>query len=223
MLYSILIVEDDQEVREYLQTVLIEQGYKVDTATDGIQALNTITAHPPDLIILDLGLPNLSGESVCKEIKKMHISTQILVLTAKHTTHDIVSTLNLGADDYLAKPFELEELLARVKARLRTITSPETSLKVGELVLDTQKIEVKRGSTLINLTPLEFKLLEYLIANQGKVLTRDMILSRVWSSADIETRVVDVYVGYLRNKIDKGFPTPLIHSVRGFGYMVRAE
>ncbi|HYD35229.1 MAG TPA: response regulator transcription factor [Vitreimonas sp.] len=221
MNYSILIVEDDREVREYLRTIMIDQGYKVEVAEDGIQAINKVTQQAPDLMILDLGLPNLSGESVCKEVKKMNLHTQILVLTAKHTTADIVSTLNLGADDYLAKPFELEELLARVKARLRSATSPDTLLSVQDLVLDTQKIQVLRGGEEIKLTPLEFKLLEYLLLNKGKVLTRDMILSRVWSSADIETRVVDVYVGYLRNKIDKGYKNPLIHSVRGFGYMVK--
>lgn len=219
---TILIIEDTTELRDYLTNVLADQGYKVLSAEEGTAALKLFEKVSPDLVILDLGLPTISGETVCKQIKNISPQTQILVLTAKHTVSDIANTLNLGADDYMAKPFEVDELLARVKARLRTSSHTERVLKADDLVLDTEKVEVIRGSKPIQLTPLEFKLLEYLLANKGRVLTRDMILARVWAtSPDIETRVVDVYMGYLRKKIDKGFKQPILHSIRGFGYMVK--
>lgn len=219
---TILVIEDTQELREYLTTLLADQGYKVLAAEEGTLALKLFEKTTPDLVILDLGLPTISGESVCKEIKQLSPQTQILVLTAKHTVADIANTLNLGADDYMPKPFEVDELLARIKARLRTNAQTEKVLKAHDLTLDTEKVEVTRGQKNIQLTPLEFKLLEYLLANKGRVLTRDMILARVWAtSPDIETRVVDVYMGYLRKKIDKGHRTPILHSIRGFGYMVK--
>lgn len=219
---TILVIEDTQELREYLTNILADQGYKVLSAEEGTAALKLFEKISPDLVILDLGLPTISGESVCKEIKKVSPQTQILVLTAKHTVADISATLNLGADDYMAKPFEIDELLARVKARLRNNASTDKVMKTQDLTLDAEKVEVVRGGKKIQLTPLEFKLLEYLLANKGRVLTRDMILARVWStSPDIETRVVDVYMGYLRKKIDKGYKTPILQSVRGFGYMVK--
>ncbi len=219
---TVLVVEDNQDLREYLTMVLTDQGYTTLSADDGTSALKTFEKINPDLVILDLGLPTISGETVCKEIKKMSPHTQVLVLTARDTIADVTATLNLGADDYMAKPFEVDELLARVKARLRGVSPGERVLRVHDLTVDTEKVEVTRGTRTIRLTPLEFKLLEYLVANKGRVLTRDMILSRVWSSSpDIETRVVDVYMGYLRKKIDKGFKEPILHSIRGFGYMVK--
>lgn len=222
MNHTLLIIEDTADLREYLTGVLADQGYTVLSAEDGTTALKMFEKVSPDLVILDLGLPTISGETVCKEIKRMSPQTQVLVLTAKHTVADVTATLNIGADDYMAKPFEVDELLARIRARLRTNAPTEKVLRADDLVLDAEKVEVTRGDKLIQLTPLEFKLLEYLLTNKGRVLTRDMILARVWSSSpDIETRVVDVYMGYLRKKIDKDFPTPLLHSVRGFGYMIK--
>lgn len=222
MNYTLLIVEDTADLREYLTGVLADQGYTVLAAEDGTAALKMFEKVSPDLVILDLGLPTISGETVCKEIKRISPQTQILVLTAKHTVADVTATLNLGADDYMAKPFEVDELLARIRARLRGTGPTETVLKADGLVLDTEKVEVSRDGNTVQLTPLEFKLLEYLLANKGRVLTRDMILARVWSSSpDIETRVVDVYMGYLRKKIDRGYKQPLLHSVRGFGYMIK--
>ena len=219
---TILVIEDTQELLEYLTSILSDQGYKVLGADEGTAALKLFEKISPDLVVLDLGLPTISGETVCKEIKRLSPRTQVLVLTAKHTSADISSTLNLGADDYMSKPFEIDELLARIKARLRNSMNTDKILRVGDLEMDTQKVEVKRGKKILHLTPLEFKLLEYLLANKGRVLTRDMILTRVWSaSPDIETRVVDVYMGYLRKKIDKGFGTPILQSVRGFGYMIK--
>lgn len=222
MTHTILIIEDTADLREYLTGVLADQGYTVLGAEDGTVALKLFEKVSPDLVILDLGLPTISGETVCKEIKRLSPNTQVLVLTAKHTVADVTATLNLGADDYMAKPFEVDELLARVRARLRGNATTEKVLTAADLELDSEKVEVKRGGKVIQLTPLEFKLLEYLLANKGRVLTRDMILARVWSSSpDIETRVVDVYMGYLRKKIDRGHKQPLLHSVRGFGYMVK--
>lgn len=220
MLFKVLVVEDEKDIQEYLKEMLLEAGFSVQTASDGIEALNIIKKSPPDLVVLDLGLPNISGEAVCSEIKKKNPDVPIIILTAKGTTSDIVHGLNLGADDYLAKPFEGDELLARIKARLRQISN--SKLKVAELELDSTTLEVKRGSRKITLTPTEFKLLEYLMSNKGRVLSREMILNRIWlSSPDIETRVVDVYMGYLRKKIDLNSPKHLIHSIRGFGYVIK--
>ncbi len=164
----------------------------------------------------------MSGEAVCQEIQKKYAGLPVIILTAKDSTSDIVRGLDLGADDYITKPFVAEELLARMKARLRNQGTDETKLTVGNLELDTKTLEVKRGEEAIQLTPKEFKLLEYLMRNTGRILTREMILNRIWLySPDIETRVVDVYMGYLRKKIDNSNSHKLIHSVRGFGYMIK--
>ncbi len=223
MINTILVVEDDTGLQKYLKELLVENGYSVQTVGDGVQALNNLKKAEPDLIILDLGLPNMSGEAVCLEVRKKYPSLPVIILTAKDTISDIVQGLNLGADDYMTKPFVADELLARIKARLRRQDNGNTDkLKVGSLELDNKTLEVKRDGKLIQLTPQEFKLLQYLMSNQGRILTRDMILNRVWLyTPDIETRVVDVYMGYLRKKIDGDIEKKLLHSVRGFGYMIK--
>lgn len=222
MIKTILLIEDDQGLQKYLKELLLENDYAVQVASDGIIALSILKKSQPDIVILDLGLPNMSGESVCLEIRKHYPELPVIILTAKDSISDIVAGLNLGADDYMTKPFIAEELLARLKARLRKTNSPDTKIRVADLELDNQKLEVKRGEKSIQLTPQEFKLLEYLMNNKGRILTRDMILNRVWLySQDIETRVVDVYMGYLRKKIDEGYDEKLIHSVRGFGYVIK--
>ncbi len=219
---SILAVEDDNDLREFLKEILSDHGYLVQTASRGVEALNIIKKTEPDLIVLDLGLPDIDGENVCAQIKKDHRNLPIIILTAKDGVSNIVRGLDLGADDYMAKPFDGDELLARIKTRLRNVPGNETKLKIGDLELNPANHEVKRAGSLIKLTPQEFKLLQYLMINKGRILTRDMILSRLWdSSPDIETRVVDVYVGYLRKKIDIGFKKKLLHSIRGFGYMIQ--
>ncbi len=221
---SILIVEDDEGVRKYLRELLSENGFTVTLATDGIEAMNSLAKLPPDLIVLDLGLPNMSGESVCSEVKKKYPGLPILILTAKDSVASIVAGLNLGADDYMTKPFVAEELMARIRARLRQTGNGDEKLQVGDLTLDPKTMEVKRGKTLIKLTAQEYKLLHYLVTNKGQVLTREMILNRVWLySPDIESRVVDIYIGYLRNKIDKGQKKELIKSIRGFGYTIKED
>jgi len=223
MVYTILVVEDDAGLQKYLRELLLDNGFSVQLASDGITALETIEKSEPDLVILDLGLPNVSGETVCLEIRKKYPDLRVIILTAKDSQSDIVAGLNLGADDYITKPFVAEEFLARINARLRRRQeSVDPVLKVADLELNNKTMEVKRGGTLIHLTPQEFKILQYLMHNQGRILTREMILSRVWLfSPDIETRVVDVYIGYLRKKIDAHAEKKLIHSVRGFGYMIK--
>lgn len=222
MTKNVLVVEDDQGLQKYLKELLLDNGYSVQIASDGVQALNSINKLTPDLVILDLGLPNMSGEAVCMEIRKKYPDLRVIILTAKDGVEDIVAGLDLGADDYMTKPFIADELLARIKARLRYTNGGNDRLEVGNLILDTKSLEVKRDDKLIQLTPQEFKLLQYLMSNKGRILTREMILNRVWLySPDIETRVVDVYMGYLRKKIDNEFDKKLIHSVRGFGYMIK--
>lgn len=223
MLNNILIVEDDSGLQKYLKEFLIDNGFTANIAGDGVTALRIIKKSPPDLVILDLGLPDMTGESVCLEIRKNSPNLPVVILTAKDTVADVVAGLNLGADDYVTKPFVADELLARITARLRNQnTSKDNKLTVGDLELDNKTFEVTRKGNPIQLTPQEFKLLEYLMNNKGRILTREMILNRVWLySPDIETRVVDVYMGYLRKKVDQDFEKKLLHSVRGFGYMIK--
>lgn len=222
MVSKILIVEDDIGLQKYLKELLLNNEYSPQTFSDGVSALNYISKSVPDLVILDLGLPNMSGESVCQEIRKEYPEVPVIILTARDGVSDIVQGLNLGADDYMTKPFVADELLARIKARLRRSGEPDNTLKIADLELDRKTFEVKRQEKDIQLTPQEFKLLEYLMHNKGRILTREMILNRVWLySQDIETRVVDVYIGYLRKKIDGEYSKKLLHSVRGFGYMIK--
>jgi len=218
----ILVVEDDLEFQNYLAQILTENRYRVKCASKGIQALEMVEDNPPDLVLLDLELPDMQGEGVCQEIIKNYPGLPVVMLTAKSSLTEKVNGLNLGADDYITKPFIPEEFLARVKARLKSKMNHQPVLSVGDLELDTQKIEVRRGNKKITLSPQEFKLLEYLIQNKGIVLSREMILNRIWSGAlDVETRVVDVYIGYLRKKIDSNYTQKLIHSTRGFGYSIQ--
>lgn len=217
---KILIVEDDETIREGIKDFLEENSFMVDTAIDGAQALDQVKKIIPDLVILDLGIPKISGESVCQEVKKLYPTLPVIILTAKNQKTDIVSGFNLGADDYIAKPFDLDELMARINVRLRSDVNGK--IEIDDLVLDPQAVRVMRAGKDIQLTPHEFKLLQYLLSNKGRVLSREMILNRVWQySMDVDTRVVDVYIGYLRKKIDNGHKKKLISSVRGFGYVVK--
>ena len=222
MLKKILIVEDDKELREYLRDFLRNNNYSIDLVTDGASALNYTKNVRPDLVVLDLGLPDVDGKTVCVEIKKNHPDLPILMLTARSSTNDVVTGFNLGADDYMSKPFVADELVARIRARLRNDDSDQTLLQVADLEMNTKTMEVKRAGNSIRLTKTEFDLLQYLMKSKGKVLTRENILNRIWLySPDIESRVVDVYVGYLRKKIDNGYNKKLIITIRGFGYTLR--
>lgn len=220
MTYRILVVEDDENIRDYLVDALKETGYLTKSTSDGAEALKIVKALPPDLIVLDLGIESISGETVCTEVKKMYPDLPIIILTAKSTSPEIVHGFDLGADDYISKPFDTDELLARIRTRLKQKSTSQ--LKIDDLILDSSTYEVKRGNKIIELTAKEFKLLEYLIHNKGAVLSRETILDHIWLYApDIESRVVDVYIGYLRKKIDEGSSKKLIKSVRGFGYTIR--
>lgn len=219
---TILIVEDDPGIRKYLEEILIENRFTIQSTGEGTKALEIVESFLPDLVLLDLKLPDIAGETICKQIAKDYPNIAIIILTAKDTTANIVEGLDLGADDYITKPFTTEELLARVKARLRSKGATDSTLKVGDLELNTQTFHVARSGKEVKLTPQEFKLLTYLMANKNQVLTREMILNRIWEhSQDVETRVVDVYIGYLRKKIDTSGRKKLIHSLRGFGYVMR--
>lgn len=222
MTNTIFLIEDDKGVQKYLKELFLDNAYSVQVSGDGIQALELLKKIEPDLVILDLGLPNMTGEAVCAEIRKKYPDLPVIILTAKDSINDIVQGLNLGADDYITKPFVADELLARIKARIRRVGGSDTVLKIADLELDNKTLEVKREGKLIQLTPQEFKLLQYLMHNKGRILTREMILNRIWLySSDVETRVVDVYMGYLRKKIDAGHSKKLLHSVRGFGYVIK--
>jgi DNA-binding response OmpR family regulator len=219
---TLLVIEDDKNLRDYLKDMFTQEGYSVKTLNDGVKASETVEKLQPDLVILDLGLPMVKGESVLMQIRKEWPNLPTIILTGKNTTMDKVNAFEIGADDYVTKPFISEELSLRVKARLRANQPENNILKVEDLEINTETMEVKRGNKKITLTPQEYKLLEYLMLNREKVLSRDTLLSRIWpNSFDIETRVVDVYISYLRKKVDKGFKKKLIHSIRGFGYSIR--
>lgn len=218
---TIVVVEDDKDLNRYLEKLLTEQRYVVHPVSHGVQALTLIEQINPNLVLLDLTLPDIAGETVCSQIKKLYPELPVIMLTAKDQDTEIVNGLNLGADDYVTKPFQSEELLARIHARLRE-KPQDKIIRIDDLEINTDTFEAKRAGKLIPLTRTEYTLLHYLAINQGKVLTREMILSTVWAyTPDVESRVVDVYVGYLRRKIDQSFPKKLIISVRGFGYMLR--
>ena len=217
----VLVVEDDSDLRAFLEQILRENNYFVKSASKATEALGVIERLQPELVLLDLGLPDMDGQSLCKEIKRKYPEVVVIILTAHDGVNEKVKSFDGGADDYLTKPFEPEELVARIRTRLKN-DSKQQILKVADLTLNPKTIEVKRDGKLVTLTPQEFKLLEYLMTNKGEVLTRDMILNRIWLYSDeVDTRVVDVYIGYLRKKIDGASKQKLIQSVRGFGYTIR--
>lgn len=221
----ILLVEDEKKIASFIQRGLREENYAIDVVYDGERAIFSAEVNPYDLIILDVMLPEKDGFSVCRVLREKNINVPILMLTAKDTVKDKVYGLDAGADDYLTKPFAFEELLARVRALLRRKTEKKkTTLKVDDLELDQLTRRVKRGGKEIVLTSKEYILLEYLMLNVNQVVTRTMISEHVWNeSFDSFTNVIDVYVNYLRNKIDKGCKHKLIHTIRGTGYILKAK
>jgi len=218
----ILLIEDELRIANFIERGLKEEHYAVDVADSGEKALYLADINPYDLIILDLMLPDMDGFSICTELRGRGIETPILILTAKDSLKDKVQGLDLGADDYLTKPFAFEELLARVRALLRrNRTEKQTLLTMADLELDQVTHRVKRAGRDIPLTAKEYSLLEYLMLNAHQVVTRTMISEHVWNEDfDSFTNITDVYINYLRNKIDKGFDKPLIHTIRGVGYML---
>ncbi len=221
---TILVVEDNRDVLAVIAHTLSSNGYTISRAYDGDTALTTALDTSPALVILDIGLPKRSGLDVAAELRRRGFRAPVLMLTARDTVSDKVTGLDAGADDYLAKPFDTEELLARVKALLRraTLRDDDAKLRVGDLVLDPMSRQVRRGARDIALTQREYALLEYLMKNADRELTRDQITEHVWrQDAEPSTNVVDVYINYLRKKIDtEGLP-PLLHTVRGVGYVLR--
>ena len=220
----ILVVEDERKIANAIKKGLEQESFAVDVAYEGQDGLGSALTIEYDLIILDRMLPEVDGIKICKAIRDKKINTPVLILTAKDKIRDRVEGLNAGADDYLVKPFAFEELLARIRALLRRPQGVKDNiLKVDELILDTVTFEVKRSGKKISLSSKEFALLEYLMRNPGRILTKDNIIAHVWDyDADILPNTVEVYVGYLRNKIDKPFPKKrsLIQTARGFGYKI---
>jgi two-component system, OmpR family, copper resistance phosphate regulon response regulator CusR len=219
----ILVVDDEKKIANFIERGLKENHYVVDVARDSENALMTAEINPYDLIILDIMLPGKDGVTVCKELRKNKVSTPVLMLTARDSTRDKVRGLDAGADDYLTKPFAFDELLARVRALLRRETKEKnTILKVGDLELNQLTREVKRQGKPIILTSKEYALLEYFMLNPNQIITRTMISEHVWEeSFDSFTNVIDVYVKHLRDKVDKGFSTQLLQTVRGAGYILK--
>lgn len=218
----ILVVDDDPEITSLLRRGLAYEGYRLDTASDGIEALAKARDREPDMVILDIMMPGLDGIEVCKRLREAG-DVPILMLTAKGTVSDRVIGLECGADDYLVKPFALDELLARVKALLRRRRPREgETLRYDDLSLHTTTREVKRGGNAIELTVQEFDLLESFMRHPRQVLKREVIYQRVWGyDFDGESNVLEVYINYLRSKLEAGGRPRLIHTVRGFGYVLR--
>lgn len=221
----VLLVEDELGIAQFITQGLKETGYITDCAADGQAGKDLADAYEYDIIILDIMLPKINGLQLLKEIRSAKILTPVLLLTARDSIEDRVQGLDLGADDYLVKPFAFSELLARLRAlQRRPPLQLDTVLKVGDLVMDTVKREVRRGDSLIVLSPLEYNLLEYLMRNCDRVLTRTQIGERVWNlDFCSNSNTVDVYIGYLRRKIDKGYPQALIRTIRGVGYCLKTE
>jgi len=219
---NLLLVDDDQRIVSFVKRGLEAEGYHVDVALNGEEGLE-YGRNPYTMIILDLLLPGMNGTEICRTLRKDKIHTPILMLTARDCLQDKVEGLQIGADDYLTKPFAFEELLARIKALQRrgAYQDVPTTLHIQDLHLNKGTREVTRSGQPITLTAKEFSLLEYLMSHPGRPLSRTMILEQVWGyHHDTLTNVVDVYIRYLRNKIDKGFPQKLIHTVRDIGYRI---
>jgi len=222
----ILVVEDEHKIARALGKALEQESYAVDVAYDGDEGYSMVTTEPYDLAIIDRMIPGeYDGLAIVEEMRKAKIHTPVLLLTALGTTADKTKGLDSGADDYLVKPFALEELLARVRALLRRPTEQQgVILTAGELSLDTVTYSVKRGGKDIHLTSKEFALLEYLLRHQGRPMSKENIIAHVWDyDADVLHNTVEVYIKYLRNKVDVPFKKPLIHTVRGFGYKLEAK
>ena len=220
---TVLVAEDDTEIRTALERILRYEGYNPVTVNDGAAALEAITEHEPDVIVLDVMMPFVDGLTVCRRLRDQGDRTPVMMLTARHEVSDRVAGLDAGADDYLAKPFELEELLARIRALLRRVQPDDTEvLQAGELSLDPQRHEVKMGETTIDLTRTEFEILTLLMRNVGIVLERGVVYERIWGyDFDGSSRSLDVHVGYLRRKLEATGGDRMIETVRGVGFVLR--
>ena len=223
---TILAVEDAREVLSVLERTLSDSGFNVLTATDGDSGLQVALDRRPDLVILDIGLPKRDGYEVVRELRARAFANPVLMLTARGDVSDKVEGFDAGADDYLAKPFSYDELLARVRALLRrsSIRADQNTIRIADLTIDPFSREVRRGSREISLTQKEYALLEFLGRHAGLAVTREQISLQVWKQEfDPSTNIVDVYINYLRRKIDQEGEKALLHTVRGVGYMLKAE
>jgi len=219
----ILVIEDERKIADFIKRGLKEEGYSVDVAYDGEEGHFLSTTNEYDLIILDIMLPKTDGLTLCRQLRQEKVFTPVIMLTAKDSVKDKVVGLDSGADDYLTKPFAFEELLARVRVIFRKTEAPSTTkLRVGDLDLDLLTHKVMRQEKEIILTNKEYALLEYLMRNAETVVSRTMISEHVWDiNFDTFTNVIDVYINYLRNKIDQGFKKKLLHTIRGRGYILK--
>jgi two-component system, OmpR family, copper resistance phosphate regulon response regulator CusR len=220
----ILVVEDEKRIADFLSRGLESGGYAVDVAPDGASAVEMVHATEYDLIVLDLGLPDMDGMAVLKKIRTRKTSPAVLILSARDAIDDRVKGLEGGADDYLVKPFAFVELLARVRVLLRRGQPTPERLQVGDLSLDCIRRKVTRAGENVELAPKEFSILEYLMRNRGRPLSRTMIVEHVWDmDYDGLTNIVDVYIRHLRSKIDEKWPDKMIQTVRGIGYMLDSQ
>jgi DNA-binding response OmpR family regulator len=221
----VLVVEDERKVAQFIKKGLEEEGYAADLAFDGEEGLNMALDRVHDLILLDISLPKMNGLGVLKKLREEKVATPVLLLTVRAAIEDKVLGLDSGADDYLTKPFAFQELLARIRALLRRkAEAGPPLLRFADLILDPARRLATRGEEKIELTSKEFSLLEYFLRNPGRVLSRAMISEHVWDyDFDTESNVIDVYVNYLRRKIDSGREKKLIHTVRGAGYVLKEE
>lgn len=219
----ILLVEDDQRIAEFVEKGLRESGYTVAVVHDGEDGYLDALLNDYDLLVLDLMLPGMDGLEIARKLRAARKTTPILMLTARDREQDKIAGLDTGADDYLTKPFSFGEFLARVRALLRRETMTRSSvMRVGDLELDTAARRARRADQDLALSAREYALLEYLVHHAGQVVTRDLLAEHVWTDSEVESNVIDVYVRYLRNKVDAPFGVPLIHTVRGVGYTLRA-
>lgn len=223
---KILIVEDEKKIATILKKGLTENGYHVDLAFDGLIGKRLFDSNEYDLVILDINLPGMNGYDLCKAIRNTNQQIPVIMLTAMNTTEDKIEGFDTGTDDYMIKPFEFKELLVRIRALLKRTMNQQLPtgniLKVADLEMNLDTKEVKRAEQQITLTAKEFQLLEYFMRNRNRVLSRADIAERVWEiDFDTQTNVIDVYVNYLRNKIDKKFDTRLIHTQVGMGYIMK--
>ncbi|HMQ77930.1 MAG TPA: response regulator transcription factor [Ignavibacteria bacterium] len=219
----ILIVEDEKGISNFLKDGLEEEGFAVDFAVDGRKGLELASSNDYDLLIFDWMLPGLSGIELCREFRKLNQTSPVIFLTARDTVQDVVFGLEAGANDYIKKPFEFDELLARIRVQLKTRSGEQTVLKLGDIEMNLGTHRVFRNAKEIELTPKEFSLLEYLIRNKEKVCTRTNIIEHVWDiHFDSDTSIIDVYINFLRKKLNPGGKEKeLIHTIRGVGYITR--
>ncbi len=219
---KLLVVEDEKKIANLINNGLREQGYTVDVFHDGVEGLKQATSQPYDAIVLDIMLPGLDGLSVLRSLREKKIATPVMILTARGEVNERVDGLNAGADDYMSKPFSMDELVARLRALMRRVTGESISFyKAGDLSMNLVSREVLRGTRKVTLTPREFRLLEYLMRAADQVLTRTQIIERVWEyHFDPGTNLVDVYIQRLRRKIDDGETHKMLQTIRGVGYSI---